>query len=742
MSLALRKVSLLPLLALGVGLSGCDNLEDDGPGNSAGTVASFSPSVGVTSSSSTLFFSVSTAAATNDPSLADSTLNIPSSSPPAVAANKLDGFSTGSPVAIPMSVPVDPASVQAGVNVHLIHICMNALLRTPIGAGTQGVLPATDFEVSVSKLDPTQILIKPTKPLLSMNPVGSSDCAGSPMQSASSIPSNGYMVALTKGIRATNGTEFGIAPFYQAVKAGNPSLHDGTSRTAHAVSLGLQEETAKFLERIRPLFSGLEGLASQVSGQAINPADIIMTTAFPTQSVGLTLKTLRAGIGSKASALVNSGQNTPASAGKIWGGILKIDYYLTAGSHAQSTDPLTKNWEAAPIASGPGAGSTNLTFRNTTPVATSEQTIPMLAAIPQSAATPMMDVAIFQHGITRNRADMLAIADKLNSRGIAVVAIDLPLHGILATDATAFLRNPQAPERTFELDLVNNASGAAGPDGNPDASGTHFINLSQLLVSRDNIRQGAADLMQLNKVLRDGIPELDAMGNPTGNMALQATKVYFVGHSLGAITGITYLGNIAPGDITAATLAMPGASIPKLLDGSSSFAPRIAAGLAASGVESGTPAYETFMSFAQQAVDAADPINYIEAAKANTQLHLIEVVGDGAANLPDVTVPNKVVEGDIANGAHTVFESAPLAGTDPLAAILGSAANDAGDTTTRMVPNGDAAVFKATSGDHSSILMPSTAIGAEMQNQTLEWLRSDGSCIVINATAAAGCPVP
>ena len=51
-----------------------------------------------------------------------------------------------------------------------------------------------------------------------------------------------------------------------------------------------------------------------------------------------------------------------------------------------------------------------------------------------------------------------------------------------------------ARERTFDVDLINNATGAAGADGVVDATGTHFINLQSLLTSRDNLRQAETDL--------------------------------------------------------------------------------------------------------------------------------------------------------------------------------------------------------------------------------------------------------
>ena len=83
-------------------------------------------------------------------------------------------------------------------------------------------------------------------------------------------------------------------------------------------------------------------------------------------------------------------------------------------------------------------------------------------------------VLIFEHGIGRSRADMLAVADSFADSGFVVVAIDLPLHGV--TDRTSLLyasgANPLyaglslpstgSIERTFDLDVVNNTTGRRG----------------------------------------------------------------------------------------------------------------------------------------------------------------------------------------------------------------------------------------------------------------------------------------
>ena len=157
---------------------------------------------------------------------------------------------------------------------------------------------------------------------------------------------------------------------------------------------------------------------------------------------------------------------------------------------------------------------------------------------------------IFQHGITRSREDLFGVADSFADSGYVVVAIDLPLHGVTNTSDPLYAAgaNPLytglglpasgSIERTFDLDVENNATGQAGADGQIDPSGSHFINLTSVLTSRDNLREGVADLIALTRTL----PQLNlgAAGgiNPAG--------IHYLGHSLGAIVGGVFMSVIPP----------------------------------------------------------------------------------------------------------------------------------------------------------------------------------------------------
>ena len=77
--------------------------------------------------------------------------------------------------------------------------------------------------------------------------------------------------------------------------------------------------------------------------------------------------------------------------------------------------------------------------------------------------------------------DRLAVVPALAQAGFVTIAIDLPLHGVSADTANptnpmnllyknqAFSGTPAAAlvtgERTFDVDFINNSTGAAGPDG-------------------------------------------------------------------------------------------------------------------------------------------------------------------------------------------------------------------------------------------------------------------------------------
>jgi dienelactone hydrolase len=608
----------------------------------------------------------------------DGTLNIPVPDPtdfsnPKVAMNALDGFSTVAPISTTFSSAIDPVTLTAA-NVRVFEVTLSGIAGAVTGV-KQELAFGSEFVATLSTVDPTNstLVILPTKPLK---------------------PQTSYLLMLSSGIKGADGQDPQTSAHYLIAKTPNSLV--GTP--------------AATLEPMRQLVNYQE---AALAGQGIDKSTIILSWTFTTQSIGNVLNAARTAATGTATVNPSPAGTTAHLLGagpgiaNVYVGQLTLPYYL-ANASASPEDPLTSFWQ--------GKDGSNLTFLNPTPALKSTETIPLLVSLPnagsgQSKPSTGWKVAIYQHGITTNRTTMLALADSMASAGFAVVAIDLPLHGLPPGHP---LRSPS--ERTFDLDHVNNTTGAPGADGVVDSSGTHFINLASLLTSRDNARQGIADLFALTQSLST----LDVDG---GGADFDTSEIYFIGHSLGGILGSVFLAQEST--VKSAVLGMPGGGIAKLLDGSATFGPRIAAGLAAKGVLKGSADYESFLGATQTVIDSADPINYTAATASERGILLFEVIGDGANSLPDQVVPNNVMAKAPAGTVR-----APLAGTDPLATYQGLTPMINSTTSNSNLK----AWLRFTAGDHGSILSPaaSPVVTTVMQGAMATFLATNGATVSIS----------
>ncbi len=618
------------------------------------------------------------------------------------ALNALDGFSTIAPVSADFSSAIDAGTLVAGKTVRLFQVNLSSI---PGGAVTGIVreLTAAEYTVGLSSVDTSQskLVISPLQPL---------------------APKTSYLVVLTTGIQSLSGQPAHAALPYALAQSTNP-LADGSGNSQFTA---LSDAQAVALDPVRKLTNAAETAATSFDAQLPRSA-IVLSWTFSTQSISDVLVAVRSKVQTDAPP-VSAISTTPVSvsplgAADVYVGTIDLPYYLAAATGKNDPTPLSTFWT--------GAGGSNLTRFNTQPVATTTIKIPLMVTVPRTPPKPAggWPVVLYQHGITTNRATLLAVADALAGAGFAAVAIDLPLHGLTGneTDGTQAFYQPGL-ERTFDLDLIDNTSGAAGPDGVTDPSGSHFINLASPLSSRDNLRQAEADLLALTRAL-------SVMDYDGGGADFDTTKIRFLGHSLGAIVGATFLA-LEP-TVGAATLAMPGGGIAKLLDGSARFGPQIAAGLAASGIIKGTADYEAFLASAQMAIDAADPINYTAAIAASRGIHLVEIVGGNSA-LPDQVVPNNVL-----NVPGTV--PSPTAGTDPLAVLMGMVKMSSSTAGTNL-----RAWVRFSAGHHGSLLTPKDAAGqddpssalvtTEIQTELATFLATDGATLTITDSSVIAAP--
>jgi pimeloyl-ACP methyl ester carboxylesterase len=373
--------------------------------------------------------------------------------------------------------------------------------------------------------------------------------------------------------------------------------------------------------------SGLEILSNRPSqiAQAILPVEFAGLPAGTPVTTGL----LKSAVGLPAEAIRNNGN--------IYLGGINLPYFQQTPTQATGgANILTSKWAAAAGSNLLGDPNSTIISRwNPVPVKRADVTVPMLIAIPnansawvqaaQGRGVPVplptgWPVVVYQHGFTRNRTDMVLVAEAWLDQGYAVIAIDLPLHGVTATDPAqsplALLRVPGTTERTFDLDLRNNANpGDIRPDGIIDGSGTNFLSPApgSLLTSRDNMRESVVGVLALKRSLGG----MDIDGNPL-NTDFDSSQVHYVGHSGGGILG----GTIAAicGECTTISMISGGAGIVKLLEESApqafgSILIGLQQGLAARGIAPFSSAYNNVLRDMQHTWNEADPIGFVHLAR-------------------------------------------------------------------------------------------------------------------------------
>ncbi|MFA0668829.1 VolA/Pla-1 family phospholipase [Vibrio splendidus] len=358
------------------------------------------------------------------------------------------------------------------------------------------------------------------------------------------------------------------------------------------------------------------------------------------------------------------------------------------------------------------------------PVVKSLEDVEFLLFTPQTG-TPT-DVVIYQHGITSAKENAYSFAFNMVKAGVAVIAIDLPIHGTRSLD----------DKRSANVDVLA------------------YLNLSNLAVARDNLRQSVLDVLGLRaSLVVSAQAGLLAKSPLSGFNPMAGSKVKMLGHSLGGIVGTSAVAaaNNTLGSPTAdalytfsgASIQNAGGQIGNLLLGSPNFGPQIKHNLAyaastdyasyadASCADlSDKACYEAFEQVASEAqlaalntgfssfiyaaqttLDTVDPFtnasDLVSSGSLSTPFFMTEVDGDN-------TVPNNVAK-------------APFAGTEPLAAKLGLTIVNSASTT--VSPSASFVQFDATA-THSTFASPGGTLAdldhhVEMQMENADFLVDD-----------------
>ena len=654
------------------------------------------------------------------------------------ALNSQDGWGLAVEPWTGFSMPLLPSSIPGNVKIVKVYLNptnkapvdvtdpaqVNAYLPTgwPLAQGpVAGVLvEGTDY---TAKVDPA---IDSGGRILTITPLKPFQASSGPAVTGGKIFNIGYIVYLTNGLTSTLGQPFSADTTYAAFKAAPADCSTIADATARQICLFTKPQLA---------------IASAVG---INPANVILSWSFSTQSMNDPFAVIAATATPKPTAIVplfnpalgrivNTGDLGALGKANIYVGSTQLPYYLTATSPeetpAQQNAAINQSfWKAAnppppPLANPDGQLDSYVTMFNPVPGPRSTVTVPILVTVPRtdgSSACPGMPVggwpvAIVQHGITRSRTDAVAIADSFADACTIVVSMDLPLHGITATDPAnpltalhCFLPpadpNPAclgAYERTFDVDL----DGTPGPD----SSGAYMINLASPITGRDNLRQGEADMIQLARSVPGLAVAQAAPGSlPAGPVGVNADRVGFVGLSLGSIVGGA-AGQYMAADIASMALSVPGGVITKLLLDSPTFGPAIRAGLQAQGLTpDSTPFGQYFRDF-QIVIDSADPFNHINATQTAVPTLLFMVEGD-------TVVPNSATQRLITAGGLSQITTL---GLNPVTAGAGKWSY-------------------FIEGSHGTLFDPSASLPAtqEMQAQTVTFTASGGAGLQVGTQSA------
>lgn len=648
----------------------------------------------------------------------DGTLNIPEfESDPLLThvsqMNMLDGYGLNSAIWADFSEPVNEESLVLGQTVFVFRVAVAGTAVTPT--------PVMTFDIGTAEFQGGRsvVALNPTAPL---------------------DPLTTYAVIMTDNIASTDGTAASADTAFQAMLDAYPADDTGAGTTVE----GIYDAMVK-------------SLLDLAEGAGIGADNVVSAWTFTTQSISQPLDAISAMAAAQDSAIapLMKDATTVYTAGElllpasdldgdevpdigmnanVYAGVIEMPYYLAPDSVLDGyweADADNANCQGAIAAELIAEAPASTTIYCPVPELQATISVPVLITVPNTANVAcgtdglgqanITGVTIFQHGITQNRTNLLPIAGALASACHAGIAIDMPLHGIVDTTSPLYANvesdlyvaiesiSPEITdaltEQTFDLDV----------DGDDviDPSGEYFINLQSPITARDALRQAAANLVHLTR-------SVDSMDYNIAFAGLNAAfagpdftglPIRFVGHSLGGITGTTYLGVDATAD--AAVLVAPGGDIADLLLDSENIYPAIEEGLAENGLTPGMRFFDEFFRNAQTIVEAGDPINYAAAANADHNILMMEIVG-GAGNAADQVVPNSA--------------------TQKLADAMGL---ETVTTTVGPDPAGVNGLVRFSAGDHGSLLSPAASAAAttEMQTQMANFVGSGGFLIQITDTS-------
>ncbi|MEE3117722.1 MAG: hypothetical protein VX339_06405, partial [Pseudomonadota bacterium] len=463
---------------------------------------------------------------------------------------------------------------------------------------------------------------------------------------------------------------------------------------------------------------------------------------------------------------------------RVYEGEITLPYFQALPEEGSGDILKTSSWQAADFSSDEAlddAPSDRVSYRFPFVAKKADTTVPIVVAAPEEAQASNypggFPVIIYQHAATTDRSAILPMATAAGLTCTAstddcfvTIGIDQPLHGIFDTGIVGLTpisgqagASAEATERHFGFAADADLNAVAAAELEDPESGSLFLNFANYANTRDNMRQGALDLLNVNASLEAIDAAVDACvtaGDCAAGLDIDSTQVYFMTHSLSGMGGaaVPYVTNVAAADndnlnpILASNFFNTGGGFTRLVENSQSVAPRVLPGLddASDGIlTQGRTELNIYFNVFQGLLDSADPTAFAPLYEGEPVL-LTEIVGvpDDADRPTDNTIPNAAdpVEYLLGPLATTIPETGfviegenmPLAGTDPLAAAMDAESTPLGADLpyiTRYLEGSHGNPISA--GQKSADAFSSGAVFTEMTAQMLE-LFTDGTVSVSN----------
>lgn len=521
---------------------------------------------------------------------------------------EIDGFGANAPVFFAVEGDLDPASLPADPA---------ATVRDGAAAFLVDVDPASpDAMMRV----PAEVRWSASRHLLSIRPAD-----GHPLHEG-----RAYAAVVTEAVRGVDGRALAPAETFASIRDASAEPTDATEARAwreyRSVLAGLAADGVAT--------SSVVGLATFHVQQASDDlADVrAQLRARPTPAVSVR----RVASGAALDELL--GMPVEERPGRdVEGGVT----HSHIGWVVDGTFSSPQLGSATPFTHGAWARDGDATF-----VVRREEDVWFTLVLPQGD-TSDLPLVVFQHGLGNDRSQVFAIADTLAAAGYAVLAIDIPFHGMRANATGALV-----------LDAAHNFGATTGPDLYGDIAGdptyVDYVGVFDEagpyeafhpFYPRDAFRQSVADLFSaVDMIERSDLSAVSAATDGPAMLGFDDGPIAFVGVSLGGILGTMFVA-MEP-RVGCAVLNVTGGNLTRLVERSAGFNPtffpilfpKLGLAYGETDYENDSPAHYPQLAIYQTLLDRGDSMTFAPVLEGRPVHVLFQMAVD------DETVPNSGTE--------------------------------------------------------------------------------------------------